>query len=107
MDIVVLCEIGMLIAFGFSWPFNIYKSWTSRTARGKSLQFEIIIIIGYLVGLAGKMITWQRTGNLAYSVWFYIADICMVLIDVSLYFRNTRLDKKREEEMEAKKIKIC
>ena len=27
MDIVQLCEIGMLVAFGFSWPFNIMKSW--------------------------------------------------------------------------------
>ncbi len=107
MDIVVLCEIGMLVAFGFSWPFNICKSWVSRTAKGKSLQFEIVIIIGYLVGLAGKLITWQRTGVLAYSVWFYIADICMVLIDMALYFRNTRLDKKRDAEMKENIKKVC
>jgi hypothetical protein len=107
MDIVVLCEIGMLVAFGFSWPFNIYKSWVSKTAKGKSVQFEIIIIIGYLVGLVGKIITWQRTGVLAYSVWFYIADICMVLIDMSLYFRNVRLDRERDMQMEKNKRKVC
>jgi hypothetical protein len=33
---------------------------------------------------------------LAYSVWFYIADIAMVLIDVCLYIRNTRLDRRRD-----------
>ena len=94
MDIVQLCEIGMLLAFGASWPFNIAKSWKSRTAKGKSLQFEIIIIAGYLIGLLGKMITWRQTGVLAYSVWFYIADIIMVTIDMCLYFRNSALDRK-------------
>ncbi len=94
MDIVQLSEIGMLVSFGASWPFNIAKSWRSRTAKGKSLIFELIIILGYSVGLIGKIITWQRTGMLAYSVWFYIADIIMVLIDVCLYFRNTALDKR-------------
>ncbi len=94
MDIVQLCEIGMLLAFGASWPFNIAKSWKSRTAKGKSLQFEIIIIAGYLIGLVGKMITWRQTGVLAYSVWFYIADIIMVAIDMCLYFRNSVLDGK-------------
>ena len=55
MDIVQLCEIGMLVAFGFSWPFNIAKSWRSRTARGKSVMFELIVIFGYCVGLLGKI----------------------------------------------------
>ncbi len=96
MDIVQLCEIGMLVAFGFSWPFNISKSIRSRTAKGKSVIFELIVVFGYLVGLAGKFITYNRTGVLAYSVWFYIADIVMVLIDICLYVRNVRLDKKRD-----------
>lgn len=99
MDIVQICEIGMLIAFGFSWPFNILKSWRSRTARGKSVIFEIIVIAGYLIGLLGKIITWQRTGVWAYSIWFYLADILMVLIDVVLYFRNTALDRKADLEV--------
>ena len=97
MDIVQLCEIGMLIAFGLSWPFNIAKSYRSRTAKGKSILFEIIIIAGYLIGLFGKFITYQRTGFFAYSIWFYIADILMVLIDICLYFRNTKMDKMADK----------
>ncbi len=96
MDIVQLCEIGMLVAFGFSWPFNILKSWRSRTAKGKSVIFEFIVIFGYLVGLAGKIITWNRTGILPWSTWFYLADIAMVSTDIILYFRNTALDRQRE-----------
>ena len=51
----------MLIAFGFSWPFNIIKSWKSGTARGKSIAFEYIIVAGYLIGLLGKIISWRIT----------------------------------------------
>ena len=94
MDIVQLCEIGMLVAFGFSWPFNIIKSWRSRTAKGKSVVFEFIAVFGYLIGLYGKIITYQRTGVWAYSIWFYLADIAMVVTDIALYFRNTALDRK-------------
>ena len=96
MDIVQLLEIGMLITFGFSWPFNIYKSVTSRTAKGKSLLFEIIIIVGYCMGVTAKFVTYSRTGVLAYSVWFYFLDICLVMTDLILSLRNLRLDRERE-----------
>ena len=95
MNLVHLCEAGMLILFGISWPFNIIKSWKSRTAKGKSIAFEYIIVVGYLVGLLGKYLSWKYTGELAYSTWFYIADILMVLTDVALYYRITALDKQR------------
>ena len=48
-------ETIMLVCFGLSWPFNITKSLRARTAKGKSVMFEIVIIIGYLCGLAGKL----------------------------------------------------
>ena len=88
----------MLIAFGFSWPFNIIKSWKSGTARGKSIAFEYIIVAGYLIGLLGKIISWRITGELAYSVWFYIADIIMVGTDIVLYYRNVALDRQEVNE---------
>lgn len=97
MDIVQLCEIGMLVAFGISWPFNIAKSWRSRTAKGKSVAFEWIVVLGYCIGLLGKLISYSRTGVLAYSTWFYLADIAMVATDIALYFRNTALDRRAEK----------
>ena len=83
-----LLETAMLICFGLSWPFNIAKSVRSRTAKGKSVVFEILIITGYLCGLAGKFIL----GDLSYVVIFYIADILMVAADLVLTLRNRRLD---------------
>ncbi len=96
MDFVQLCEVGMLVAFGCSWPFNILKSWRSRTAKGKSVVFELIVVFGYLVGLLGKLIAFHETGVWAYSIWFYFADIAMVAVDIGLYFRNAALDRRAD-----------
>lgn len=82
----------MLVCFGISWPFNIAKSIRSRTAKGKSVSFELLIIAGYLCGLVGKLIL----GNLSYVVFFYIADILMVAADLVLTLRNRRLDRERD-----------
>ena len=82
----------MLVCFGISWPFNIAKSIRSRTAKGKSVAFELLIIAGYLCGLIGKFIL----GNLSYVVFFYIADILMVATDLGLTLRNRRLDRERD-----------
>ncbi|MBS6752602.1 MAG: hypothetical protein KH332_08820 [Firmicutes bacterium] len=83
----------MLVCFGISWPFNIAKSIRSRTAKGKSVAFELLIIAGYLCGLIGKFIL----GNLSYVVFFYIADILMVAADLVLTLRNRRLDRERDK----------
>lgn len=82
----------MLVCFGISWPFNIAKSLRSRTAKGKSVAFELLIIAGYLCGLIGKLIL----GNLSYVVFFYIADILMVAADLVLTLRNRRLDREHD-----------
>ena len=93
MSIPQLCEIAMLCLFGCSWPFNIAKALKAKTAKGKSIGFELLILIGYLVGLFGKLYAYKQTGTLAYSVWFYIADILMVSIDLVLYIVNTKRDR--------------
>ena len=93
MSIPQLCEIAMLCLFGCSWPFNIAKALRAKTAKGKSVGFELLVIIGYIIGLIGKLYAYRQTGNLAYSTWFYIADILMVSVDLALYCVNTRRDR--------------
>lgn len=96
-----VCEVLMLVCFGLSWPFNISKSWRSRTAKGKSILFEVCIITGYLCGVAGKFIG----GNVTYVVVVYVLDILMVTIDLVLTIRNkfldARADRKTEKEANA------
>jgi hypothetical protein len=83
-------EAAMIICFGLSWPLSVRKSWRSRTTKGKSLFFEIFILAGYLCGIAGKIIT----HNITYVLVFYILNTVMVMIDLGLYYRNSRLDKE-------------
>lgn len=84
-------EAVMVICFGLSWPMSVYKSWTSRTARGKSLTFELFILLGYLSGIVGKLVS----GSITYVFAFYILNTVMVTADILLYIRNARLDKKQ------------
>ena len=93
-------ETLMLICFGISWPFNIAKSLKSRTAKGKSLQFELCVVIGYLFGICGKVVS----GNITYVLVVYALDVTMVTIDIILTLRNMALDrmaeKKKAKELE-------
>ena len=60
-----LLEITMLICFGAAWPISIYKSWTSRSSRGKSLLFLVVIIVGYLAALErGRALRRERDDGL-------------------------------------------
>lgn len=92
MSIPVLCETVMIICFGLSWPNNVLKSIRSRTAKGKSLSFLLLVELGYVAGIIGKIIS--HTWNLA--TVFYFINFAMVLADICLYFRNARLDRERE-----------
>ena len=81
-------EIIMLACFGLSWPISVYKSLTSHSTKGKSVVFIIAIIIGYLSGIIGKILSHQIT----YVLVLYIINLLMVSIDLVLYFIN----RKRE-----------
>lgn len=53
-NLAVVFEILMVVCFGFSWPFNIIKSYRARTAKGTSLYFTLLIAIGYVGGILSK-----------------------------------------------------
>ncbi len=100
-----LLEALMILCFGLSWPISIRKSWVSRTAKGKSLFFEFFIWIGYVFGIARKILLWSEANTagssldwLFYLSWFfYVLNIVEITIDMILYFRNKRLDEAREK----------
>lgn len=100
---VNLLEALMILCFGLSWPLSIYRAWKSRTAKGKSLFFEVFIWLGYVFGITRKVIlTCAGTdhGWLFYLGFiFYVLNIIEISIDIGLYFRNTRLDKIRDEQL--------
>lgn len=94
-----LLEALTIFCFGLSWPISIRKSWISRTAKGKSLFFEVFLLIGYAFGITRKIIQvfGGSDGFIFYlSFFFYVVNFIAISIDIALYFRNTRLDKARE-----------
>ncbi len=81
---VTVLESVMLICFGISWPVSVYKSWTSKSTKGKSLVFICAIIIGYIAGIAGKILG----GQINYVLALYIVNLTFVGVDLALYFVN-------------------
>ena len=90
MNIAEILEILMVVCFGCSWPMNVRKSYLARTTKGKSLGFLIMICVGYVCGIASKVIGGSFKG---YVMFFYVLNLCMVLLDVAMYARNYRLDQ--------------
>jgi hypothetical protein len=95
-----LLEALMIICFGLSWPVSIYKSYTSRTAKGKSLTFEIFIWIGYVFGIIRKILQIRTGADFDWLFYlgfaFYILNIAEITVDMLLYVRNRRLDAQSE-----------
>ena len=87
-----LCEGLMLTCFGISWPINVVKSLRARSAKGKSIFFEIVIIVGYLFGITGKF----ASGNLNIVLALYFINLAVVILDLALTIRNKRLDAERD-----------
>ncbi len=91
-----LLEALMIVCFGLSWPVSIYKSYTSRTAKGKSVIFEIFIWVGYVFGIVRKILQIAEGGDFGWLFYmafaFYILNILEITIDIALYFRNSKID---------------
>ena len=100
-------EALMILCFGLSWPIAVRKSWISRTAKGKSLLFEVFIWIGYIVGITRKFLLWQHAAGapLGFLFWlggcFYVFNLLAISVDMLLFLRNLRLDKKRDAQSNA------
>ncbi len=88
---VVFFETLMLICFGVSWPISVYKSLTSGSTKGKSVVFTVAIMIGYIAGIAGKIVG----GNINYVLALYFINLAFVSLDFALYFVNRHKEKNR------------
>jgi len=95
-----ILEIVMVVSFGASWPLNVMKSWKSRTTKGKSLPFLLLIFFGYIAGIASKLVNEAYMASFTskwYVLFFYVLNLLMVGVDLILYARNYRLDKRNGE----------
>ena len=96
-----ILEIIMIVSFGASWPLNVIKSYKARTTKGKSLPFLLLILFGYVAGIASKFVNeayMATIGQKWYVLFFYFLNFIMVSADLCMYVRNYHLDKKAAEE---------
>lgn len=84
-------EALMIISFGISWPINLYKSIKTKSTKGKSVVFLVVLMAGYIFGIIGKIIT----KNITWVFGFYILNLVMISADFVVYFVN----KKREKTL--------
>jgi uncharacterized membrane protein len=82
-----LFQALMLICFGAAWPASIYHSYKSRTAKGKSVLFMYIVLIGYICGMVSNILS-----GVNYVFAFYILDFALVSVDLVLFYRNKKFD---------------
>lgn len=83
-------EIFMIVLFGISWPANVLKSIKTKSTKGKSLLFLVLIFTGYICGIISKL---TAESFKWYVLLFYILNLVMVGTDLVLYFINLRREK--------------
>lgn len=107
-SLATVFEIVMVLCFGASWPFNIIRAYKARTAKGTSLQFTLLIGIGYVGGILSKIFAWRDAVAKGVAYWnglrvlafvFYFINLFMIATALFIYFRNKRLDAKKAEEL--------
>jgi hypothetical protein len=98
MNMTDLFEAIMILCFGLSWPISIYRSYVSRTAKGKSLFFEVFLWVGYVFGISRKiMLLTDGSGSgtiFMLGLVFYVLNIIEITADMMLFLRNARLDRQ-------------
>jgi len=93
-----ILEIVMLVCFGCSWPLNVYKSLKTKSTKGKSLFFLILIDLGYVAGMIGKSVNEKFVWATDWYVFaFYVLNFSMVTFDLILYFINWRREKNEKQ----------
>ncbi len=83
-------EAGMLICFGISWPFAVFKTYKTKSVKGKSKLFLSLIILGYIFGMINKILN-----SMDVVFWLYVINLLLVSTDFMfcLIYRN------REEQI--------
>ena len=83
-------EFAMLFAFGFSWPFAIWRTYKAKRVDGKSPQFMVIVLLGYVCGIAAHLVE----GTKLWLCLVYLVDMALVSTDLALYCRYSRRNRR-------------
>ena len=72
-------EAAMLLCFGASWPFSLWKIWRTKLTAGVSLRFLTLVEIGYVCGMIHKIFYyWDHV------FWLYALNFAMIMAVMTL-----------------------
>lgn len=72
-------EVGMLLCFGASWPFMLYKTYKTKIVKGQSKRFLSIVMLGYVCGMLHKIVC-----NMDIVFWLYVINFLLVAQELVL-----------------------
>jgi len=84
-----ILEAAMIICFGISWPINVLKTVKTKSTKGKSLPFLLLVFVGYLFGTTAKVLY-----DANYVLIFYLFNTTFVGADILLYFKYRRSEQR-------------
>jgi hypothetical protein len=84
-----IMEAVMIICFGLAWPVSVYKSYVSKSTKGKSFLFLLIVLAGYAAGLIHVVLDYP---GFSYLTVLYLLNTLMIFIDLLLFLRNRKLE---------------
>ncbi len=74
-------EAGMMFCFGFSWPFQVAKTYKTKNVKGKSILFLWLVELGYTLGMIHKVLY-----NMDAVIYLYELNFLLVGSDMFLYY---------------------
>ena len=96
-----ILEIVMILSFGISWPINLRKNIKSKTTKGISLWFYLMIFFGYIAGIISKFLNEAYMASFStkwYVLMFYFINLIVVGLNIIVCFRNKKIEEKEVNE---------
>ncbi|MDO4796866.1 MAG: hypothetical protein Q4A01_02480 [Coriobacteriales bacterium] len=91
-----ILEAIMLVCFGLSWPINALNAWRARTAKATSPAFLALITLGYVAGIAAKLVG----ENVNWVLGVYLLNLAALVANDLIYLRNLGIDRKHHPVQE-------
>ena len=91
-----ILEIVMLVAFGISWPISLIKNIKSKSTKGVSLVFYLLVLFGYVAGIISKFTNEAYMASIStkwYVLIFYFLNFTTVGLNIIVYLYNRHLEK--------------
>jgi uncharacterized protein with PQ loop repeat len=76
----------MLVCFGISWPFAIYKTFKTKNVEGVSIIFLWFVFFGYISGILFKVFEVNSVRGPSPVMALYILNFLMVGTELVLYY---------------------